>query len=168
MKYFVVTTGAVLALLVGLTIPAQAQPQPQFECPKPIDLATTPQAKAEIQKLLPPGNATNDPDRLNASIDALSALGMSKAQIINHLIGAHCPTLAQNSTLSDAEKTSRMKRYASQITVLVYRVENVEEIILNVPLKPTVVDEVNAKAKKSGLSVEDWLSKVVGTAAEQP
>lgn len=164
---FVVMAGGVLTLLLGFTIPAQAA-QPRFECPESIDVATTSQARAEVQKLLPPGNAINDPTRLNASIDALKAQGLSRTLIIDHLIGAYCPIVASESSLSDADKSAKVRRFASRITPLVYQVENVSEIILNVPLKPTVVDEINAKARKSRTSVEDWLAKAIETAVNQP
>jgi hypothetical protein len=59
-----------------------------------------------------------------------------------------------DNNLSDADKTARVRRFASRITVLVYNVEEASEIILNVPLKPSLVDEVNTKAEKDGLSVE--------------
>lgn len=159
----VVTTGVALALLLGLTLPAQAG----FKCPLTIE-GTTPEKRAEIEKLLPPGNAIDDPDRLNASIDGLRRLGLSRSQIVNHLIGAECPMIARNGSLSDKEKTARVRRYASRITALVYNVENASEIVLDVPLKPAIVDQVNAKAQQSGLSVENWLSRVVSTAATQP
>lgn len=167
MKHFVVTTAAMLALLVGLTVAAHAS-RPRFECPERVDMATPPQGEAEIRKLLPPGDAADHPGRLSASIDALRALGISKSQIIDHLIGAYCPVVAQDTSLSDADKTAKIRRYASQITILVYKIENVSEIILNVPMEPTVVDDVNAKARKSGLSVEDWLAIAIETAVEQP
>ena len=159
-------TGDALALLLGATIPAQAS-RTSFECPEPIDEAT-PEKRAEIQKLLLLGNAMDNPGRLNASIDALRRLGLSKTLIIDHLIGAYCPTVVRDNSLSDADKTARVRRFASRITALVYDVEEASEIILTVPLKPSMVDEVNAKAQKDGLSVEDWLSRTVEKAVQQP
>jgi hypothetical protein len=165
MKHLV-TIGIMLALLLGLTLPAQAK-KVGFECPVTID-GTTPEKRAEIAKLLPVGNAMDDPGRLNASIDSLKRLGLSRTLIIDHLIGAYCPTVAQNKSLSDAERTALVRRFASRITVLVYDVEDTSEIVLNVVLKPSIVDEVNAKARKNGLSVEGWLSKTIEQAVQQP
>jgi hypothetical protein len=78
------------------------------------------------------------------------------------------PNCRQGNSLSDADKTARVRRFASRITALVYDVEEASEIILTVPLKPSMVDEVNAKAQKDGLSVEDWLSRTVEKAVQQP
>jgi hypothetical protein len=127
-------TGVALALLLGAALPAQAA-RMNFECPEPID-ETTPAKRAEIQKLLPLGNAMDKPDRLNASIDALRNLGLPRTLIIDHLIGAYCPTVATGNSLSVAEKTAKVRRFASRVTVLVYDVEEASEIILNVPLRP--------------------------------
>ncbi|MEY9152615.1 hypothetical protein [Bradyrhizobium japonicum] len=156
-------TGVALALMLGATLPAQGAKM-SFECPESID-ETTPAKRAEIQKLLPVGNAMDDPGRLNSSIDALRRLGLSRTLIIDHLIGAYCPTVARDNSLSDADRTAKVRRFASRLTVLVY---DVEEASLNVPLKPSMVDEVTARARKAGLSVEDWLSRMVASALQQP
>ncbi|TFW56704.1 hypothetical protein CT676_34015 [Bradyrhizobium sp. MOS001] len=108
----------------------------------------------------------NDLARLNASIDGLRRLGLSQTLIVDHLIGAYCPTVAKDNSLSDAEKTAKVRRFASRITVLVHREEDISEILLYVPLKPSVVDAVNAKAQASGLSVERWLSRTIEAAAQ--
>jgi hypothetical protein len=38
---------------------------------------------------------------------------------------------------------------------------------LNVLLKPSVVDEVNAKAQASGLATESWLSRMIEAAVQK-
>jgi hypothetical protein len=162
MKY-AATTGVVLVLLLTFTIPAQAASS-TFVCPYTIEGAT-PEKRDEIRTLLPQGNAMDDPARLNASIDGLRRLGLSQTSIVNHLIGAYCPTVAQEGALSDAEKTAKVRQFASRITALVHREEDISEILLNVPLKPSVVDQVTAKAQESGLSVETWLSRTIEAAA---
>jgi hypothetical protein len=163
MKY-IVTSGFALALLLQFTMPAEAALS-NFVCPEAIK-GTTPDKRAEIRALLPSGDAMEDPTRLNASIDKLRRLGLSQTLIVDHLIGAYCPTVAENTSLSDSEKTLKVRQFASRITVLVYREEDLSEILLNVPLKPSIVDEVNAKAEASGISVEKWLARAVETALQ--
>jgi hypothetical protein len=51
----------------------------------------------------------DNPVQLNASIDGLKRLGLSRTLIIDHLIGAYCPTVAQNSSLSNAEKAVEVR-----------------------------------------------------------
>jgi len=161
MKY-IVTSGFALALLLQFTIPAEAALS-TFVCPETIE-GTTPDKRAEIRTLLPPGDAMENPARLNASIDELRRLGLSQTLIVDHLIGAYCPTVAENTSLSDSEKTAKVRQFARRITVLVYREEDVSDILLNIPLKPSIVDEVNAKAEASGISVEKWLARAIETA----
>jgi hypothetical protein len=95
-------------------------------CPYTIEGAT-PEKRDEIRTLLPQGNAMDDPARLNASIDGLRRLGLSQTSIVNHLIGAYCPTVAQEGALSDAEKTAKVRQFASRITALVHREEDISE-----------------------------------------
>jgi hypothetical protein len=80
----------------------------RFECPKTIE-GTTPDKRAEIRTLLPSENVMDNPVQLNASIDGLKRLGLSRTLIIDHLIGAYCPTVAQNSSLSNAEKAVEVR-----------------------------------------------------------
>lgn len=137
-----------------------------FECPYGI-VATVPIKKEEIARLLPPGNAIDDPDRLNANVDALRQAGISQNQIVDHLIGAYCPTVAAERGLSDAQKTAKVRLYAARITALIYQTENEFAIIVDVPLKPGIVDIVDAKAKSSGLTTQEWLSQTIERAASQ-
>jgi hypothetical protein len=154
---------------VGVIVPIFAFGQPAkaaFECPYGI-VATTPVKQEEIAKLLPPGNAMDDPDRLNASIDSLRQAGISQNQIVDHLIGAYCPTVVAERDISDVEKTTKVRHYAARIAAIVYRTENELAIIIDVPLKPDIVDIVDAKAKSSGLTTPQWLSQTIERAVSQ-
>ena len=110
-----------------------ASAQHNFECTEMIDGQTVAQ-RAEIKRYLPLGDAMNDPVRLNNSVNGLRKLGLSKAIIINHLIGAYCPVVAQDRSLSFSNKTARVRAFARQVTALVYSEEGISEIILNVTL----------------------------------
>lgn len=98
---------ATMAEVAGNVIPSQAV-RARFECPKTIE-GTTPDKRAEIRTLLPSENVMDNPVQLNASIDGLKRLGLSRTLIIDHLIGAYCPTVAQNSSLSNAEKAVEVR-----------------------------------------------------------
>jgi hypothetical protein len=154
-------------MLVTVSVSVFAEPaHAAFQCPYDI-AATAPIKKEEIEKLLPPGDAMDDPDRLNASIDAFRKAGISQIRIVDHLIGAYCPTVAAERDVSDVEKTGKVRRYASRIAALVYRTENEIAIILDVPLKPETVDTVDARAKSSGLTTQEWLSRAIEKAVAQ-
>jgi hypothetical protein len=146
-------------LLLTAMLPASAAAE-TFECPfaaKP----TTPAKLQEIRRLLPDGNAMADIGRLNATVAMLRHDGMSKLQIIDHLVGVYCPMVAHESTLTEAEKTADLRRFTGQVTQLVYSLESGLDIIINVPLTPDVVAVLNATASKQGLSGAAWIAMTV-------
>jgi hypothetical protein len=137
----------------------------KFECPSPFK-PSTPAKFTEIKSLLPDGKAMADVGRLNATIDILRREGMPKSQIIDHLISAYCPMVAQESSLTEAEKSADVRRWAGWMTQLVYSLESGLDIIINVPFTPDVVDAINAKARKQGLSGPAWISMTVENALQ--
>jgi hypothetical protein len=172
----------VSALLIGTMVSAASTPAttaeaasavlPQashagFTCPNAVE-GTTQAQQSEIDTLLPSGDAMDDPGRLNASIDGLKRLGLSRTLIIDHLIGSYCPIIDRDSSLTNSEKAVRIRQFASRISPVVYSEENISDVLLTVFLKPSVVDEVNAKAQASGMSPESWLSKAIDAAVERP
>ena len=137
-----------------------------FECPlaaKP----TTPAKLQEIQRLLPDGNAMADIVQLSATIGTLRQDGMSKSQIIDHLVGVYGPMVAQESSLTEAEKNAHLRRFTGQVTQLVYSLEIGLDIIVNVPLSPDVVAVLNATASKQGLSDAAWIAMTVEKALQR-
>ncbi len=116
---------------------------------------------AEMTALLPAGDPLDEPAKLDSAIDAMRAQGLGSASIIDGLIGAYCPIVADDASLTDAQKASRVQRFAVRITKLVYSFEGADEIILDVPFSPPVVDAINGKAAEAGMTPEKWIAKVV-------
>jgi hypothetical protein len=117
--------------------------------------------------LLPDDNAMADIGRLNATIGTLRQDGMSKSQIIDHLVGVYCPMVAHQSSLTEVEKTAYLRRFTGQVTQLVYSLESDLDIIINVPLTPDVVAILNATASKQGLSGAAWIAMTVENALQR-
>ena len=136
-----------------------------FECPHPLK-PSAPTRLAEIKSQLPDGKAMADVGRLTATINILRQEGMPKTQIIDDLVSAYCPMVARESALTDAEKAAGVRRFSEQITHLVYSLESGLDIIINVPFTPDVVDAINAKARKQGLSGPAWISMTVENALQ--
>jgi predicted HicB family RNase H-like nuclease len=65
------------------------------------------------------------------------------------------------------KRATQVRQFASRITAIVYSEEDISDIVLNVLLKPSIVDQVNLKAQASGLSVEGWLSKTIESAVQE-
>jgi hypothetical protein len=152
-------------LMLAAMPPASAAAE-TFECPLPAK-PTTPAKLQEIQRLLPDGNAMADIGRLSATVGTLRQDGMSKRQIIEHLVGVYCPMVAQESSLTEAEKNAHLRRFTGQVTQLVYSLESGLDIIINVPLSPDVVAVLNATASKQGLSGAAWIAMTVENALQR-
>ncbi|SRR6266851_9496533 len=152
-------------LILTAMLPASAAAE-KFECALAVK-PTTPAKLQEIQRLLPDGNAMANIERLNATIGTLRQDGMSKSQIIDHLVGVYCPIVAQESSLTEAEKTEHLQRFTGQVTQLVYSLESGLDIIINVPLTPDVVAVLNATASKQGLSGAAWIAMTVENALQR-
>lgn len=144
----------------AISAPARAG----FVCPDTSNVR--PDELTRIRTVLPIGNALDDPARLSASIAELKRMGLSRARIVDHLVGAYCPTVAESSTLSDAQKAEDVRLYAGRITAHVYGQDHVSDIVLNVLLKPSVADRVRAAAQASGVSEEKWVSTTIESALQ--
>jgi hypothetical protein len=146
-----------------LLVPGVAEAN--FECSPPLK-PVAPAKLAEMKSLLPDGKAMADVGRLTATINVMRNEGIPKSQIIDQLIGAYCPTVAQQSSLTEAEKNASVRRFSGQITHLVYSLESGLDVIINVPFTPDVVDAINAKARKQGLSGPAWISMTIENALQ--
>jgi hypothetical protein len=166
MDKIILLCGLACFSLILTTMPPAVAAAEKFECPLPLG-PNTPAKLQEIQRLLPDGDAMANPDRLNATVDTLRRDGMPKRLIIDHLVGAYCPIVALDSSLTEAEKSERLQRFTGQITRLVYSLESGLDIIINVPLSPDVVAVLNATASKQGLSGAAWIAMTVENALQR-
>ncbi|MFG1403536.1 hypothetical protein [Xanthobacter sediminis] len=135
----------------------------KFEC---AWLPAGQKPSAEVAALLAAGDPLDQPNVLNAAVDKLKASGLRPALIIDGLVSAYCPVVAENASYTDAQKTARMQAFAARTVRLVYSLETADKIFLDVGLPPAVVDAVNAKARAGGVSQQEWLAGVVTTAAD--
>jgi len=101
--------------------------------------------------------------RLPSLIFDLRKMGMSPAEIIDHLIGAYCPLVAANSGLTDWQKTLMVRRFARQVAGLAYVPPQPDElaILVDVPLPPDLFNEVSQAATKAGVSRDAWIESAV-------
>ena len=138
----------------------------KFECPSPFR-PNTPAKLEQIKGLLPNANVMVNINQLSDTIATLRREGVSKRLTADHLIGAYCPMVVQEASLTDAEKAARVARFSGQVTRLVYSLDSGLDIIINVPLTPDIVDAVNDIAKKQGLSGPAWIAMTIDDALQQ-
>lgn len=154
-------------VIFGLMLsPVPSAAVEKLNCPF-IFTSSNPSMLERIRALLPDANAMGSIGQLNSTIDTLRREGMAKSQIVSDLVGAYCPMVAQESPLTEAEKVTKVRRFAGQITQLVYSLESGLDVIINVPLTPDVVDALNATARKQGLSSSAWIAMTVENALQR-
>jgi hypothetical protein len=137
-----------------------------FDCRNPFT-PNTPAKLEQIKGMLPDANTMTNIGQLTVAINTLHRDGMSKSLIVDHLIGAYCPMVARDHSVTDVEKTALVQRFSDQVTRLVYSLASDLDIIINVPLTPDVVDAVNTVAKKQGLSGPAWIEMTIDNALQQ-
>ncbi|MCX5480468.1 hypothetical protein OSH08_15795 [Kaistia geumhonensis] len=151
-----------LAAAVTAALPAmQAEAATAFECPVPDAGATV---DASLAALLPPDNAFEDVAKLNAAIDAMTASGVSRAVVIDVLVSRYCPVMAKESWLSDAEKTDRMRAFASRVTRIVFGLESEDTIIFDVALPAAIANQVTSQASAAKITPQAWIATEVDKA----
>jgi hypothetical protein len=155
-----------LSLAFSMLMIVPAVGADKFECPSPFK-PNTPAKLEQIKALLPNANVAVNINQLSGTITSLRREGMSKRLIVDHLIGAYCPMVVQEASLTDAEKAARVARFSGQVTKLVYSLESGLDVIINVPLTPDIVDAVNGIAKKQGLSGPAWIAMTIDDALQQ-
>jgi hypothetical protein len=111
---------ALAVLLVVVVTSARA-----LECPTPQTstgpgiLKETPAQSQRVASLLSTGD---DDNRIRVIVDDLRSRypGVRNVEIINYLMAAYCPSVAQLSGLGEQEKQARMDRFASQLSRIIY------------------------------------------------
>lgn len=92
------------------------------------------------------------------------------ALIVDHLVWAYCPLVANDTSLSDAQKTDRLRRFAGQVAALVYTPPDAGEldVLVDLPLPPAVLGEVDKAAKTGGVSRDAWMKQAIEKALGAP
>lgn len=157
-----------IAAIAGISLASSLFPAGQsfaagFTCPNVGNLATPPVA-AEVDARLPKGFALEQSDKLAAAITLLREHGLSAGNTTDHLIAFFCPAVAAEAGLSDAEKRTRVMRFAQKATRIVYAQNDVDAVIYDIPLKPGVAEAATERARKAGLTLEAWIGQTVEAA----
>lgn len=139
--------------------PVAAKP---LVCPE-HPVASSSSQVPELAAIVKSGDALDNVTQLNAAVATLRARGVSPAIIIDNLISAYCPVVAGNASLTDQQKTAKVRRFASQIVRVVYALDSAEEVILDVPFRPDVVNAINAKASAARVSPEEWVANAISS-----
>ena len=117
-KISLALTGMSIAIFVAAQTPAAA-----FECPVAHGLTSSSAIKetlAQIAQLTSELEADETGDTTTTTIWELKhkypKAGLD--EVVNYVVAAYCPIVAQNASLSDNEKEERLKLYSRQIAAV--------------------------------------------------
>jgi Ribbon-helix-helix protein, copG family len=88
---------------------------------------------------------------------------MKPALIVDRLIGAYCPLVAADATLSDKQKVDRVRRFAQLVTGLAYVPRDPDEVdvLVQTALPPALLGQVDRAAGQAGISREEWIERAI-------
>ena len=153
----------VLACGAGLTgsimRPADAA---AFTCPDAVT-SGAPRNASPLSDLYAGANDVTAGNRLSELMADLRKSGMKPALIVDHLVGAYCPLVANDGSLSDRQKADRVRRFARQVTGLAYGQSGQDEldVLVDVPLMPTLLSQVEQAAAGAGISRDAWIERAI-------
>ena len=160
-KHSLKQAGKKAAYALAIALPLSTSAYAAFECPtQPLEAARA----SAIAAVLPTGDAFDDRVALASAVTTLKAEGASLPMVVDNLISAYCPTVADVTGLTDAEKTAKVNQFASRITRTVYNLESADGIILDINFPTLMMDAIEAAAKASNVSANDWVKGVVAEA----
>ena len=153
----------VLVCEVGLTgsvvRPADAA---AFTCPESVT-SDAPRNSPPLNALFSGATDLSAGNRVDELVTDLRKNGMKPALIVDHLVGAYCPLVANDGSLSDTQKADRVRRFARQVTGLAYGPSDQGEldVLVDVPLMPMLLGQVDQAAAKAGISRDTWIERAI-------
>jgi hypothetical protein len=151
---------------LGLAVGA-AQAADKFECPAAAG-QDRPTIAPDLLKTVPTGEALGKLETLQNAVELLRTNGVRSATTVNYLMASYCPWIAANTKLSDADKTSEMRRFATRVTGIVYSRQDAEEILFSVPLSPREAADLEARARAANTTPSNWIARTLRPALKTP
>lgn len=109
-------------------------------------------------------------NQLAALVVGLARAKVPPALIVDHLVWSYCPLVANDDKLTDAQKTDLVRRFASKVAAIVYANPNAAEldILVDVPIAPDLLVQIDAAAKTAGISRDEWINRAIGQTLAMP
>ncbi|ANY80903.1 hypothetical protein BB934_23945 [Microvirga ossetica] len=146
-------------LIGSIVRPADAA---AFTCPDTVT-SDAPRNAPPLSDLYSGANNLAGGNRVGELVADLRKSGMKPALIVDHLVGAYCPLVANDGSLSDKQKADRVRRFARQVTGLAYGSSDQGEldVLVDVPLMPTLLGQVDQAAAGVGMSRDAWIERAI-------
>lgn len=136
-------------------------------CPT-IAPATVAIAANDIKSLAAVGNPVDRAAILGRVVATLRDRGMIASGIVDSLISAYCPLVAANSSLSDPQKVSDMRRFAAEAVRAAYAFDSAESIIIDISVPPSVATAIGERAAQDRVTPQEWAATAVINAVKAP
>ncbi|ANY77213.1 hypothetical protein BB934_02445 [Microvirga ossetica] len=146
-------------LIGSIVRPADAA---AFICPDTMT-SDAPRNAPPLSDLYSGANNLAGGNRVGELVADLRKSGMKPALIVDHLVGAYCPLVANDGSLSDKQKADHVRRFARQVTGLAYGSSDQGEldVLVDVPLMPTLLGQVDQAAAGAGMSRDAWIERAI-------
>ncbi|MDH6230541.1 hypothetical protein M2281_001113 [Mesorhizobium soli] len=159
------------ALLTGLALPMAAggAQAAGFECAY-NEAPNAPKDLPPVKGLEENMTQLDARRRLAEMVGNLTTAKIAPAMIVDHLVWAYCPLVANDPRLSDTEKTDLVRRFAGQVAALAYTAPGGGEIdvLVDLPLAPAILGRVDDAAKAAGISRDEWLQNTIDQSLNNP
>jgi hypothetical protein len=125
--------------------------------------ATLPAASSGVFDMLVGANAATITNRVDEIIATLRAQNVDETLIVDSLIAAYCPVVAADTGLTFEQKKARLDDFGQQVTRLVFpRAQtSVSAILVEVPLKPDLLQKLDTAASGAKLSRDAWITHAI-------
>lgn len=133
-----------------------------FTCPDTVT-SREPKTTSSLSALYAGADDVTASNRLSELMTDLRKSGMKPALIVDHLVGAYCPLVANDNSLSDKQRADRVRRFARQVTGLAYGPSDQDEldVLVEVPLMPTLLSQIDQAAAGAGISRDAWIERAI-------
>jgi mono/diheme cytochrome c family protein len=161
-------TPALVASLRGQATVSSAATEASmaFGCPRIPTTggpATLPDASSGVYDILAGANAGTIDNRVNEIIAALRRQNTDPDLVVDTLYAAYCPVIAADTGLTSAQKKSRLDDFRQQVTRLVFpdAQSPASDILVQVPVKPDVLQKLDQAASGAQLSRDAWIARLI-------
>jgi hypothetical protein len=133
-----------------------------FTCPEPTATGA-PVTALSPSDLYSGADDVTAGNRLGELMTDLRMSGMKPALIADRLIGAYCPLVAADGTLSEQQKADPVRRFARLVTGLAYVPTNPDEVdvLVQTALTPGLLRQIDEAAGRAGVSRDEWIERAI-------
>jgi hypothetical protein len=136
-----------------------------FGCPRiPTTggLGTLPDASSGVYDMLVGSNAGTIVNRVSEIIATLRTQSVDPDLILDTLVTAYCPVVEADTGLTAAQKKARLDTFRQDVTRLVFPDAQppVSDILVQIPVKPDVLQKLDQAASGAQLSRDAWIARL--------